>query len=729
MILLSLLSLSLPLAVSAVIADPCARIATAVSKTKSSPVVVPAQLAKECLQSMPFYPQLAVSFIDELTKYIQWQSTLEALKSPPETYTSSPIDILGGLEEIRGTNFSSQWEFDGAINALLNSANDGHLSLELCSQSLFSFVRNSIPVVSISKDGLDEPEIYTQNDALLLNGTKVKVSPIVSIDGQDPVKYLQKIAAAERFQDPDARYNNVFYSYPAASTPLTFGSFYRNAVFSGRNTTALEFRNGSTSEFQSLAIVRNEDFQAQSGEDAFESYCRQPTNSKTTRAELIYSGDSNDARGSVNPPLKAGPAYLPEPFIRDPYNQMVGYYLDDDTVVMVVPSFDNSGQPSTYAQTFAEHATELVSRALESGRKKIIIDISSNGGGQISRALDLFKLFFPAEFPYTAARFRRHRVSEDLAKVYSVLDESVKLNGISPQLAWAFQVRPDQEAGFDSYQDFLGNRTELGVKVSSLQGEYNLTRVSGDGDGAPIRGYAGRPVLKEQPFKSEDILIIGNGMCSSSCTTFVNMMTNIGGVRTLSFGGQPNDKPMQIMGGVRGIQVLDFSAIYSFVRKAQSLFLNNPQVFDFISQDEVETFIDAAPRPLAEFPIVLNYGQVNFFNSYQKGNDNLPLQFQYQAADCRLYYTADNVFHPETTWESAKAAIWGNRSCIEGSTGGKGSLKDKSAKDKKGNTTDDEDKKGSKGSDGDEGQDSGVSKVVLGWTGLTAAIVVVLTWL
>ncbi|KAJ4151704.1 hypothetical protein NW765_013232 [Fusarium oxysporum] len=76
---------------------------------------------------MPFYPELAASFIDEVTKYIQWQSTLEALKNPPETYTSFPTDILGGLKKIRSTNFSSQWEFDAAINALLHTANDGHL--------------------------------------------------------------------------------------------------------------------------------------------------------------------------------------------------------------------------------------------------------------------------------------------------------------------------------------------------------------------------------------------------------------------------------------------------------------------------------------------------------------------------------------------------------------------------------------------------------------------------
>lgn len=731
MFLLPLFALSLPLAVTAATADPCARVSKAVSESTSSPVVITAQIANDCLESMPFFPELAESFIDELTKYIQWQSTLEALKNPPETYTSSSTDILGGLKKIRSTDFSSQWKFDEAVNALLNTANDGHLNVDLCSTSIFKFFRNSIPVVSISKDGLEKPEIYTQLDALLLNNSKVNVSPIVSIDGQDPVKYLQKIAAAERFQDPDARYNSLFYSFPDASTPLQFGSFYSNTVFSNLNITTLEFRNGSTFESQSLAFVLKKDFQAESGEDAFDSYCRQSKKSNTPRSELTHSGDFRVAQGAVDPPLKTGPSYLPKPFIRDSYNQMVGYYLDNDTVVMVIPSFSNDRQPTDQAKVFADTATEIVTQALESGRSKIIIDVSSNGGGQISRALDLFKLFFPTEFIYTAARFRRHQASEDLAKVYSVLDQSVKLNGISPQLAWAFQVTPDQEDGFDSYQDFLGNKTELGVKVSSLQGEFNFTSVSGTGDGAPIRGYAGRPVLNKQPFKSEDILIIGNGRCSSSCTTFTNMMTNIGGAQTLTFGGQPNDKPMQPMGGVRGIQVLPFSNIYSFVQEAENLFLNNPQVFDFITQDEVDRFVDVAPRPLAEFPLVLSYGQVNFFNSYQEGDDNMPLHFQYQAADCRLYYTADNVFRPETTWASAKAAVWGNGTCIEGSTGGTGSLKDKESKDDKAEKPNDKGKTGSDGADGENGEDgkagdssSGAIKAVPGWRPLAAAFVV-----
>jgi hypothetical protein len=39
------------------------------------------QLGLACLESLPFKSDLAVSFVDELTKYLQWQSDIEILRS------------------------------------------------------------------------------------------------------------------------------------------------------------------------------------------------------------------------------------------------------------------------------------------------------------------------------------------------------------------------------------------------------------------------------------------------------------------------------------------------------------------------------------------------------------------------------------------------------------------------------------------------------------------------
>lgn len=42
---------------------------------------IPGDIAYECVRSMPFKSDLGVAFVDEYAKYIQWQSTVENLKS------------------------------------------------------------------------------------------------------------------------------------------------------------------------------------------------------------------------------------------------------------------------------------------------------------------------------------------------------------------------------------------------------------------------------------------------------------------------------------------------------------------------------------------------------------------------------------------------------------------------------------------------------------------------
>jgi hypothetical protein len=619
---------------------------------------------------MPFYPELADPFLDELGKYIQWQSTLETLKNPPDTYMSPPTDILGGLEMIRNTKYSSQWEFDQAIKALMNSANDGHFYVDLCSFAPFTFMRNTA-LVSVSTDGIEAPELYTHADAKLLNRAEAKISPVVSIDGQDASSYLKKIEDQALSQDPDARYNSLFASVSETEAKLPPGSFAANNIYSGSHIITLEFRNGSTLEVKNMAELNDPGFEARNGQDVFDLYCRQPPSNS--------SDNSGTSEPDVKSPLKSGPVGYPEPLIRDPYNQMNGYYLDDDTVVMMIPSFSGDGLPSNHSLTFGHYATNIVSKVVADGRTKLIIDVSGNPGGNVDRAFNLFKLFFPSEFPYSANRFRRHEVSEGLVKVFSALNKSTALENTLidvANMAYSVEVTPDQEAGFESYEEFLGDTTQLGTPVSSLFASFNFTEASGSSD-TPIRGYAGRPLNRTQPFKAENILIIGDGLFASTCSIFVNLMTNIGGVRALPFGGHPNGQPMQIMGGVRGSQTLSFDNIATVVSAAKALYRETPEKLEFITKEEIERFMKVAPRPLAEFPIKLRSGQVNFLNAYQEGDDDLPVQFQYQAGDCRLYYTAENIYHPKTMWKSAKEAIWGNGSCVKGSTGGTGSLEDK----------------------------------------------------
>ncbi|KAK7586282.1 hypothetical protein V3481_009028 [Fusarium oxysporum f. sp. vasinfectum] len=308
--LLSFLFLGMPLVAASSSPEPCALITKQIREHQKynnsvSVLQFPGQLAEDCLQSIPFYPELADPFLDE----------------------------LGGLKMIRSTKYSSQWEFNQAIKSLINSANDGHFDVELCSFTPFTLMRNTA-LVSILKDGIKAPEIYMVIDAELLNRAEAKISPVVSIDGRDASSYLKEIEDQALSQDPDARYNMLFFSF--SGNPG--GILDRCNIYPGSNITTLEFRNRSTFEVKNMAELNDPGFEARNGKDVFDMYCR-PTPSN-------LSDNSSTSEPDVKPPLKSGPIGYPEPLICDPYNQMNNYYLDDDTVVMMIPSFDGDGLPS-----------------------------------------------------------------------------------------------------------------------------------------------------------------------------------------------------------------------------------------------------------------------------------------------------------------------------------------------------------------------------------------------
>jgi hypothetical protein len=134
-------------------------------------------------------------------------------------------DLLGGIDTILGkaksNSYSSQFEMDLEVNRLIKSAHDGHLSFQLCSQSIFTY-QVDMPLVSISTDGLALPQVYMlgllpwtsildteltlPDDAKLQKSDPKAVSPLVSINGTDVAEYLESYANGQNLQDRDAQY-------------------------------------------------------------------------------------------------------------------------------------------------------------------------------------------------------------------------------------------------------------------------------------------------------------------------------------------------------------------------------------------------------------------------------------------------------------------------------------------------------------------------------------------
>ena len=85
-------------------------------------------------------------------------------------YLGATVDIIGGLDKIASTQYTSQYAFDSDIYNLVSMANDGHFAISLYSLSIFQFSLATSPLLSVSRDGASKPELYLYKD--VVNGLR-----------------------------------------------------------------------------------------------------------------------------------------------------------------------------------------------------------------------------------------------------------------------------------------------------------------------------------------------------------------------------------------------------------------------------------------------------------------------------------------------------------------------------------------------------------------------------
>lgn len=162
-----------------------------------------------------------------------------------------------------------------------------------------------------------------------------------------------------------------------------------------------------------------------------------------------------------------------------------------------------------------------------------------------------------------------------------------------------------------------------------------------------------------------------DGTCASTCFIFAELMKKQG-VRSIAFGGRPQYGPMQALGGVKGGQYLPLPLLHRYISNAHDLAVNASKAGSpILTPAQLARFQELAPPDPTNLSLRLNRLDatgVNFRNAYREGDAATPLQFVYEAADCRRFYTADNYLRPATSWLAAADAMLNNGPCVRDST-------------------------------------------------------------
>ncbi|KAM0256615.1 hypothetical protein ACHAQJ_004902 [Trichoderma viride] len=642
-------------------AEPCAQIAKLFASGTNS---FSSQLGLACLESMPFKSDPAVSFVDELGKYLQWQSDIEILRNPPPGSLSATVDLLGGMSSIRSraasSLYKSQYDFDMDINNLLSSANDGHLGITPCS-FVMAFI-NPAHLVSLSTDGITIPKLYTLSDGYLLADGNTEVSAVTLINGVGAEAYIEQLSSLQVSQDADARYNAMLGNVPitrgGANNP---GNFAGSLSFPGVHEYNLTYANGTQATYPLTAEILSgaPKFTFTTGEELYQAVCAPLPNKTDSSSEKTKRADPKES---------PAPSTYPKPIVKDPFNVFVGYFPDDksleDVAVLTVSSFETAGDdlPEDEIKNFALGAQKFVNEAVAAGKSKMIIDLTGNGGGTVVSGFALVSIFFPNMTIFSATRYRSVPATQFIVEAASRSTDPNVPDVFSDYFVPGF-VKPDQKSTFPNTSDFLGPFDEFGVPSTAIVAGISFSQTNSTLDPINIDGLGGQLNGTTPPFRPENIIILSDGQCASTCTIFINHMIPYG-VRVVATGGRATRGPMQGIGGIKGSQTLTLASISQFYEFAAQLIQEAEEAKKPLFTDkEYAVFKDAIPMQLADLPIQLTTGQINFRNAFSPFNDQLPTQYVYQPADCRLFYTPQSLSLPETLWVNTANAVWNSGGC------------------------------------------------------------------
>ncbi|KAF2711129.1 peptidase S41 family protein-like protein [Pleomassaria siparia CBS 279.74] len=656
---------------------PCAQVSQIlyVSGSIAKVPTVPANIAYDCIRSVPFNATSAKALLAAIPAYINWQSTLTVLKDPPAEYAEKvqpAVDIVGGLADLTAAidagEFTSEYDFGWKLYTLIQSAHDGHFSYIPDSVgTIFSYGRD-VPLVSVSEDGSKLPSVFAFNDVLGIQFKNITYtpSPVVQIDGKDVNEFLESWSQYGSLQDRDALYNNVFYELAQVGLGLsgsgtgTFTGGGRGRFVYPGETTTLKFANGTEYTMHNYARVLQSFRNINSGEDLAKQW-------------FFFGASVAEAQSvSTQAESAAMPGY-PQPVFAGPSNLINAFYIDtpgyEEYAVLQVPNFVGDSSAET---GFQQVTQKFLPKAVADGKTKLIIDVQANGGGTILQGYDMFKQLFPSLDPYGANRFRAHEaidlIGQSFSEYASKYPRSLNQTSSVKQVQGSFfDYHSDMTVDgkpWSSWAEKFGPVETNGDKYTST-GRWNLNDplIPWNSGGINITGYGPLAnVSNASPFKPENIVILTDGYCASTCTIFSELMTKQAGVKTIALGGRSNKNQIQAIGGVKGTNNLQWGYIQSQAQIALRVAtgdlqatLNSSTLRTDYSGDIVFNRAASSPGVNVRDGLLLN------------DTSGVALQFIYEEADCRLYYTPEMTVDITAVWRAAGDAIWGTGGkCVGG---------------------------------------------------------------
>ena len=438
------------------------------------------------------------------------------------------------------------------------------------------------------------------------------------------------------------------------------------------DTWTYKFANGTSTVLENVAGTRLNFSTIQTGQDLFDLVDLPPPDVATTTAAAsrpISSTSSATQTVSTSSVISSLVGY-PSPLVIHPDGYTSGYFLPNSTIAVLamqgfIDTFETDNLAAPYQQAVIR---AFLNESRKAGMTKLIVDLQANGGGDIFSGFDAFKQLFPTIAPFGASRLRATPAANYMGEVFSAA-------GVyNDTLNTLYQFQSSLDVNNHAFSNWNAEDGPVTIYGDNFTQElrYNFSDpVVEFNAGLNVSGYLDESNLPPQLFQSEDIVLLYDGSCGSTCTVFSELMKAQGGVRSITLGGRPQVGPMQGVAGSKGAQVYTFGTITEIVSALpQALMAMVKKGLTPPALPPLEYIPNVFSKyPLGDSKTMASGSRFNLRNNMHDGDTTYtPLQFIYEASNCKLFYTPSDIYDISGLWERVAEVAWGTGKCVSGSS-------------------------------------------------------------
>ncbi|CAG8836483.1 11398_t:CDS:2, partial [Gigaspora margarita] len=465
-------------------------------------------VAKKCLESFPFNAKYATKNIDAVLHFLSNYYVFfdRAKENAPSGFIYQPVDLKSELTKLRKKPFKSDYDFFTALRNTLFKLKDGHTRINnICYQHfIFDQKLSLYSVITTDKEG-KKKQVF--NDTLEPSNKDCEVTEIGGKPALQTIKDFanDKIAYSK---DLGVRFNM------ALAPSLNFFSQQFTLRSDLPETSSIKY-NLACPKNKSLTIERKWSIAYEDGFNAFSNFCFDQNN-----ITALSFNDNFESSGKVT---KSTPSDKFETLASSSKNQKIAHAkkVDEDFYLL------NDGKIKVGVAVITEEKEDLVGalkdgfqKLKKRGAKKLILDLSNNVGGDLNVPLFLTSLLLSSKQPNS---FPTDIIIQNFT--VPIIEKNFKKSDPEDYDIYNpnFYLSFPSGKPFKNASEFIGSREK---RTSNLY----LNNLSPDE----------KKLLKKTssfPWDSDDIIIITNGFCASSCALLTLFFSEIHKVKTISVGG------------------------------------------------------------------------------------------------------------------------------------------------------------------------------------------------